>query len=60
MTADQVRALWCRMQARGERLVYVLKAADVYAWDIGPEVYAEARKLAREVRRYREAHELRP
>ena len=60
MTHEQVCRLWCRMQRRAERLAYVLMAANVYAWDIGPEVYAEARTLAREVRRYREAHELNP
>ena len=52
MKIEALRALWCRLNDRGERMAYLLMACDVYAWDIGAEVYAEARKLGRDGRRY--------
>ena len=55
MTPAQMVTLWRQIHARAERLHYVMRSASVYAWDIGPEVAREARRLAREVRRYREA-----
>ncbi|HEY3499425.1 MAG TPA: hypothetical protein VGK73_32270 [Polyangiaceae bacterium] len=55
MTDTERIELWRRIHERAERLSYVLMAPAVYGWDIGLEVAREARTLAREVRRYRQA-----